>query len=128
MQNSVDGFFGGTTIPQSVLATDFDNPNDPFGDNFSGSPFAQNLEGNVAPGDSGGALFIGGQLAGVISFLGSVDGNGNADYGDVSGYTRVSTFNTWIDEQIAANSVPEPSTYFLSLIAILSIGYRRNKK
>ena len=36
-------------------------------------------------------------LVGVHSFLAWADEEGDADYGDMSGHTRVSAFNKWID-------------------------------
>jgi len=62
------------------------------------------LEGLIAPGDSGGGLFIttrnGTYLAGVNSFVGSDFGTPNSTYGDFSGHTRVSAFTNWIEGQL----------------------------
>jgi hypothetical protein len=72
----------------------------------------------VAPGDSGGGVFLNFDsqfyLAGVISFVAAADGNANADYGDVSGFGRVSTFAPWI-----VSTVPEPSVLTLVGLSIL---------
>lgn len=100
------------------------------GDNNLGSSTPQDLEHNVAPGDSGGALFInrGGQfqLAGVTSWFASNDGNTNADYGDFSGFTRIAgNGNTdWIEQ---TSGVPEPSTLALAGLGALAF-FRRKKK
>ena len=63
------------------------------------------LEGLIAPGDSGGGLFIttrnGTYLAGVNSFVGSDVGTPNSAYGDFSGHTRVSAFANWIEGQLS---------------------------
>jgi hypothetical protein len=137
-QNVVDGF-----DPRSggrILTSDFDSP---FG-------LAQplDLEYLIAPGDSGGGLFLdspaGPLLAGVHSFGAAYDGTLNSDYGDLSGHIRVAAFNDWIDaivgrasatasgrldlaadlvsaSQLGANvegSVPEPSALMLASLAV----------
>ena len=62
------------------------------------------LEGLIAPGDSGGGLFIttptGTYLAGVNSFVGSDFGAPRSVYGNFSGHTRVSAFSNWIEASI----------------------------
>lgn len=107
-QNVIDGNFGN---PSLVLGADFDNPHT-TADNGFGSPVPLTLEGCVANGDSGGGVFItfGQQtyLAGVISFVANADGTPNADYGDASGFGRVSTLTPWI-----LSVVPEPSSFTL---------------
>jgi hypothetical protein len=104
-QNVIDGNFGN---PSLVLGCDFDNPHN-AADNGFGDPTPLPLEGCVAPGDSGGGVFItiSGQtyLEGVISFVATADGNANSDYGDASGFGRVSAFMPWI-----TTTIPEPST------------------
>ena len=113
-QNVIDGDFGN---PSVLLGSDFDNPHNPA-DNSFGDPTPLTLEGAVAPGDSGGGVFITidsqTYLAGVISFVAGTDGNGNADYGDVSGFGRVSGLYPWI-----AATVPEPST--ITLLAVVGL-------
>lgn len=54
------------------------------------------LEFMIAPGDSGGGLFIENKLAGINSFVMADDGNPNSDYGDECAHTRVSKFVPWI--------------------------------
>ena len=100
-----------------VLVSDFDdprsvNPSDPL-------TRPLNLEYQLAKGDSGGALFIGGLLAGVNSFIASTDGNLDADYGDYSAATRVSSQYNWIRNVISglaqtgvANTLPRTSSNF----------------
>ena len=119
-QNVIDGDFGN---PSVLLGSDFDNPHNPA-DNSFGESTPLTLEGAVAPGDSGGGVFItiGSQtyLAGVISFIAGTDGNGNADYGDVSGFGRVSGLYPWI-----AATVPEPSTITLLVVPALVLLARK---
>jgi hypothetical protein len=105
-QNVIDGDFGN---PSLLLGSDFDNPHSAADNGFGdANPLA--LEGCVAPGDSGGGVFItvGSQtyLAGVISFVAATDGSANADYGDVTGFGRVSSFVPWITSTIPEPSVP----------------------
>jgi hypothetical protein len=111
-QNMIDGDFGN---PYLLLGADFDNPNNPA-DNWFGSALPQTLEGCVAPGDSGGGVFVqqGGYyyLAGVVSGVLATDGNANSDYGDITAYGRVSAAMPWINSVMG---VPEPSTYALLL-------------
>lgn len=106
-ENVIDAFYSRSRKKTStIFLSDFDNPANP-GDNAYGSSTPLALEYLIAPGDSGGPVFIdiGGErmLAGVNSFAASFDGETNSDYGDVSGHTRVSEFNKWIDNTIAAD-------------------------
>jgi len=120
-QNMIDGDFGN---PAQVLGCDFDNPhttaNNVFGD---AAPLA--LEGCVAPGDSGGGVFITVDsqtyLAGTISFVATTNGTPHAVYGDLSGFGRVSAFVPWIDSVM----VPEPSAVALLCVAGATLFCRR---
>lgn len=96
------GTFGTKRAGQNLInlgsqigATDqllYSNFTDPRSD-----PSALALEYNIAQGDSGGALFINGQLAGVNSVIYNANANTRAgDYGDLSLVTRVSSFSNWI--------------------------------
>lgn len=58
------------------------------------------LEFMIAPGDSGGGMFIGNELAGINSFLAHSDGKSDGSYTDDSAFTRVSMYVPWVDEQI----------------------------
>jgi hypothetical protein len=120
-QNVIDGNFGNPSI---VLGSDFDNPYNPADGGF-GSGIPLPLEGCVAPGDSGGGVFITVDsqtyLAGVISFEADADGTRNSDYGDASGFGRVSAYTPWI-----ASIVPEPSSWALLLTSgLIALGFRR---
>jgi hypothetical protein len=59
------------------------------------------LEFMITPGDSGGGLFIGNELAGINSFLMSTDGKANGTYTDESAFTRISLYSDWIDSNIS---------------------------
>jgi len=110
-----------TGISPRVVFVDFDNPRAP-GESATGSTIAANLEGLIAPGDSGGgAAFFevpdgGGTMsvvAGIHSFGTSIDGLTNSDYGDLAGYTRVSQHLDFIN-----STIPEPTAAaFLALSA-----------
>lgn len=130
VRNSVDAFFS----PGEQLASDFDNPDSAL-DNSIGSSTPLDLEGLIAPGDSGGGLYIdfgsGPELAGIHSFVTTLtDESANSDYGDLSGSTRVSNHAAWIDSTIALNSaaVPEPSTYVLALCIGVLAAVRRKRR
>ena len=86
-----------------LLVADFDNPL-PAGAVPLGYSHALPLEGLIAPGDSGGGLFIttatGTYLAGINSFVGSDFGLPRSVYGNFSGHTRVSAFSDWIEARI----------------------------
>ena len=82
-------------LSESLLFSDFDHPLilDPTKPNT----IPLELEYMIAPGDSGGGLFINGHLAGVNSFgWGLKDGWNNSSYYDVVGSTRISSHLNWI--------------------------------
>lgn len=54
------------------------------------------LEYMIAPGDSGGGIFIEKKLAGINSYVSAADGKPNSDYGDECYHTRISVFAPWI--------------------------------
>ena len=122
MQDVTGAFFG---ISSAILLADFDNP-DNAADNWFGSATPTALEAGLAPGDSGGALFIdfgfGPTLSGVHSFITSQDGNTNMDYGDASGSTRVASHFSWI---VGVTGIPEPSTLLLLLLGAPALAWRR---
>lgn len=59
------------------------------------------LEFLIAPGDSGGGLFIGDRLAGINSFLLASDGKPDGTYTDEGAHTRISLYADWIEKEIA---------------------------
>ena len=86
-----------------LLVADFDAPL-AWGNVAWNYSRALPLEGLIAPGDSGGGLFIttptGTYLAGVNSFVGSDFGTPRSVYGNFSGHTRVSAFSRWIESMV----------------------------
>jgi hypothetical protein len=58
------------------------------------------LEYCIAPGDSGGGLFIENRLAGINSCILAVDRKSKSDYGSECGHTRISKYVGWIKENI----------------------------
>jgi len=146
-QNVLDRFYSGSNKTGRILMADFDNPLNKK-DNRYGSATPLNLEYLIAPGDSGGGVFVdfgsGPVLVGVNSFGGAYDGKVDSDYGDVSGSTRVSAFNAWIDSFVgystlagktSANgtdslpaklsAVPEPASMSLLVLGVLAFLRRR---
>jgi hypothetical protein len=117
-QNMLDAYYNSTN---RILLSDFDNPNPyAFFDSLVGSRTPLYIEGLIAPGDSGGPVFITDgttrYIAGVNSFVGGnfFDGKADSDYGDLSGATRVSIFANWINDTINAPPVMSASTFPLS--------------
>lgn len=120
-QNVLDGVGGGVvgslnlaSVSSNVIFSDFDNPSANESTMGSSTPLA--LEYSIAPGDSGGGLFInvGGidYLAAVHSFGAHVgDGSTDSDYGDIMGSTRTSSFDGWISSfvPLSAGAAPEPT-------------------
>lgn len=88
-QNRIDLFSGSR---DRLMLTDFDNP--------ATTAHALPLEFQPAPGDSGGGLFIGTQLAGVVSFLSATDGITDAGFGDTASYVRISQHLAMIDQAL----------------------------
>ncbi len=131
--DSVISFANGAQ--NSALLTDFDGPN--VGNNTTGSAAITLHEYQLARGDSGGGMFIfeNGEwkLAGVNSGIAGqnaliVGGNANnAGFGAISVYTRVTSFQNYIDGIVA---VPEPSSFALAALgagAFLCFSTRRRK-
>ncbi|MGH7988709.1 MAG: trypsin-like peptidase domain-containing protein [Limisphaerales bacterium] len=110
---TLDGQKRGFQDVIDVNNADFGNVASVFGATFdSPANGALPLEGCVAPGDSGGGVFVtdGSQyyLAGVISFVAATDGNANSSYTDISGFDSITSAMPWI-----TSVVPEPSTFLL---------------
>ena len=121
-----------------VLLADFDNgtgQNNAWGAinaAFSNTGVPNGREATTAPGDSGGASFLNGFLAGVTSFglrftnPGiDVDESLNSSFGEFAGMTSVAAHRDWII-QSANLDVPEPGSLLLAGTALaLLIGSRR---
>ena len=139
-RHHAENTFEDTIAGGEVLLSDFDSgnlANDAF--HFFDSSFPINLglgalEGSTAPGDSGGPAFIGGKIAGVTSFgarfnnlpngtNSDLDAVLNSSFGELNGFTRVVSFQTWIDAIV----VPEPSTFALCFGALALVTRRLRK-
>ena len=119
-QNVLDGTFQNPLL----LGSDFDSPST-TAYNLWGDAAPLPLEGCVAPGDSGGGVFltIDSQtfLAGVISFESRKGGGtANSSYGDLSGAGLITAAAPWI-----SSTVPEPSTSALLAGAGLALFFQR---
>jgi hypothetical protein len=118
--NTFDGRDGKDIPDGTQLNIDFDNglvENDAF-DFFYNIPHLGlgSDEVFIAPGDSGGPSFIGGDVAGVHSYgvrltqsggppwerSSDVDGELNASFGEFATDTRVSAYQAWLDYYISA--------------------------
>ena len=127
--NIIDDRWSTEGSGDQLLWSDFDHPTDDtfnFFDfpGFTFDDLAIDLEYGVAPGDSGGGLFILDQddqfkLAGVHSFFADAIQDGlDMGYGDIFASTRVSNFVDWIETSIASFSVSEPSLLFLGTLVL----------
>ena len=128
--NVIDQVFNFANGAQnSALLTDFDGPNGL--NNTTGSSAVTTHEYQLATGDSGGGMFIfeNGEwkLAGINSGISQAGNSTNElSYGSISVYTRVSSFQSYID---SITAVPEPSSFALAAIgagALIYAGRRRN--
>ncbi|MEM1098519.1 MAG: trypsin-like serine protease [Planctomycetota bacterium] len=146
-RNTVD-----SVLNNRLLLMDFDSG--ARTDNAMGRARAVRFEYLIAPGDSGGGMFIYDdrqwKLAGIHSFgWGVIDGQANASYSDVSGHVRLRFHNNWIDRVLAgydnvtlasgqtvstrlftasalsAVLSPEPATASLMLAALGVVALRR---
>jgi hypothetical protein len=88
------------------------------------------MEYMIAPGDSGGGLFITENnqtfLVGIASFRwGILDGMADSTYGDVAGFTSVTSQLDWIS---SITGVPEPSSQWLVGLALAGWGFLRGSR
>lgn len=124
--NVIDGFgpdFEG--LFDTSFVADFDRPDGST--NVPGSTStATPLEGNVAPGDSGGGVFveIDGEyrLVGITSYRATLDSypaGSNSRYGALSGATHLPLFHDWIAAETGIRPVPEPRVAVLLLLGAL---------
>ncbi|MCC6680787.1 MAG: trypsin-like serine protease [Phycisphaeraceae bacterium] len=107
-QNMIDHAFPSGGKADRIYMSDFDNPNSAADSRYGFNPPLA-MEGLIAPGDSGGGVFIHLRghdlLAGVNSFGAAFDGNVDSDYGDVEGFIRVYVFNQWINNVIGSDDL-----------------------
>ena len=153
--NMIDTYFLGDADTSRLFLVDFDNPLNPS-DGILGSQDPLSLEYLIASGDSGGPVFIGTEsgleVAGIHSFGFGLDFIADSDYGDITGHTRVTIFNDWIDSAIEAigtlgaggsefavenalpgfvvknRVVPEPGTLALIGLGTVLAGFCRRKR
>lgn len=87
-----------------VMLVDFDDPKRKSRVNTLGDASATRFESLIAPGDSGGGLFIGKgnnlKLAGLHSFASATDGLVDSDYGDMAGHVNLARHLNWIERTI----------------------------
>jgi hypothetical protein len=106
-----------STYPFSgdYLVTDFDNPNGTANTLPGSSAIASNLEAGLSSGDSGGALLLQEsgvwKLAGIASEVALPLGDNNPDYnyGEISGFQRVSPHVSFVNSVTGQNSMPTPT-------------------
>lgn len=109
-------------VPGSQWLADFDNgleANDALGLLMGRKHLGLGMdEGIVSQGDSGGPALVGGQLAGVTSFIASlslglaqpdVDQVSNSSFGEVAAWQSVGFYQQWIDQSLQASHVGAPS-------------------
>jgi secreted trypsin-like serine protease len=123
----------------TALRYDFDEPAPRISPNNSGSTTPLDLEGLIAPGDSGGGVFIfdndGWQLAGVNSgtypFFSYPDATSDTStYGDAALFTRVAAYQDFILGNIPelAVSIPEPTHAGLLAAVATLVAHRRRRR
>ena len=122
-QNVTDGW---VTDPSLILASDFDSPHS-SALNVYGDSTPLPLEGCVSPGDSGGGLFMSDAsdntyLIGITSFVASTwpDVPSTCVYGDISGYTRVTTSDSSITSISGVVGSPEPSSLAVAATGLVA--------
>jgi secreted trypsin-like serine protease len=111
-----------TPLAGTQLVADFDNGQkvqDALGGLLSkpGMGLGQS-EGLITSGDSGGPAFINGKIAGIASYVASlnygsvhpdIDSTQNSSYGEVAAWQRVSAYKQMIDQAVRANYTDAPS-------------------
>jgi hypothetical protein len=116
--------YGLSWIPTSgtQFIADFDNgnsANDAIGRLLGNSNTGLGqMEGLIAPGDSGGPALISGKIAGVASYTTSlslgnirpdIDNLANSSFGEIAAWQKVSYYQQWIDETLRAQYPNAPT-------------------
>ena len=129
-QNMIEAQGDGVTISSSILFVDFDQPGTDV-NNVVGGDVPLPLEYLIAPGDSGGGLFVTQNqqtfLVGISSFTwGILDGTANSSYGDVAGFTSTTSQLAWIHAMTGV-PIPEPSASTLLWVGVVALRRRRRE-
>jgi len=110
-QNIIDGLFGtinGVPAPDQPIQ---------MSHTFGSDPVAQAAQGLILPGDSGGGMFVGGEVVGIASFANvPTPGTSFPTGAYSSGHTRLydPEIAAWLTEQLSnTEAVPEPGTWAL---------------
>lgn len=117
-------------LTTTSFVSDFDNPTGTSNRQDS-NPVATRLEGAVAPGDSGGGVFVTVDgtryLIGINSYSGAVSpATENSKYGGLSGAVDLQQFHSWILGETGIAAVPEPATLWIcALVGLLGLVRRR---
>ncbi len=127
--NVIDGFGPTFGLVETSMFADFDRPDGSTNSTPESNPIPTEFEGNVTPGDSGGAVFWEGNLVGVTSYRARLTGDpiSNSDYGELSGASRLSLYTDWITEQTDIVALPEPSVALSFAIGVMSC-LRRSRR
>jgi hypothetical protein len=102
---AVGTFRDGRTKPCDGVRRAGSNVVDEAGEGYlvctAGGDRTTSLEFLIAPGDSGGGLFIGNRLAGVNSYVSTFGKSPpRGVHGDHSGHTRISDYRDWIRKEM----------------------------
>lgn len=116
-------------LTTTSFVSDFDNPTGTSNRQDS-NPAATRLEGAVAPGDSGGGVFVTVDgvryLIGITSYSGAVSpATSNSKYGGLSGAVDLQQFHPWIFATTGIAAVPEPAIMWLCALGSLLVWRRR---
>lgn len=130
-QNMIEAQGDGETISSSILFVDFDQPGTDANNVFGGD-LPLPLEYLIAPGDSGGGLFVTQNqqtfLVGIASFAwGILDGMPDSTYGDVAGFTSTTSQLAWIHSMTGV-PIPEPTTSTLLWVGLVALRWGRRKR